>query len=57
MKNPPAMQETWVPSPGQEDALAEGMATPKGGSGGVGSWKDSPDIGLNTSSVNLRGIS
>ena len=27
MKNPPAMQETWVPSPGQEDALAEGMAT------------------------------
>ena len=29
----------------------------KGGSGGVGSWKDSPDIGLNTSSLNLRGIS
>jgi len=27
VKNPPAMQETWVPSPGQEDALAEGMAT------------------------------
>ena len=27
MKNPPAVQETWVPSLGQEDALAEGMAT------------------------------
>ena len=27
VKNPPAMQATWVPSPGQEDALEEGMAT------------------------------
>ena len=25
--NPPAMQETWVQSPGPEDALEEGMAT------------------------------
>ena len=24
---PPAMQETWVPSLGQEDPLEEGMAT------------------------------
>ena len=27
VKNPPAMQETWVRSPGQEDPLQEGMAT------------------------------
>ena len=27
VKNPPAMQETWVPSLGQEDPLEEGMAT------------------------------
>ena len=26
-KNPPAMQETWVRSLGQEDPLEEGMAT------------------------------
>ena len=26
-KNPPAMQETWVQSLGQEDPLEEGMAT------------------------------
>ena len=28
VKNPPAMQETWVPSLGWEDPLEEGMATP-----------------------------
>ena len=27
IKNPPAMQETWVRSLGQEDPLEEGMAT------------------------------
>ena len=27
VKNPPAMQETWVLSLGQEDALEKGMAT------------------------------
>ena len=27
VKNPPAMQETWVQSLGQEDPLEEGMAT------------------------------
>ena len=27
VKNPPAMQETWVPSLGREDPLEEGMAT------------------------------
>ena len=27
VKNPPAMQETWVPSPDCEDPLEEGMAT------------------------------
>ena len=28
VKNPPAMQETWVRSLGWEDPLEEGMATP-----------------------------
>ena len=27
IKNPPAMQEIWVPSLGQEDSLEEGMAS------------------------------
>ena len=27
VKNQPAMQETWVPSLGQEDSLEKGMAT------------------------------
>ena len=27
VKNPPAMQETWVQSLGQEDLLEKGMAT------------------------------
>ena len=27
VKNPPAMQETWVPSLGWEDPLEKGMAT------------------------------
>ena len=27
VKNPPAMQETWVRSLGQDDALKKGMAT------------------------------
>ena len=27
VKNPPAVQETWVVSPGREDPLEEGMAT------------------------------
>ena len=27
LKNPPAMQETWVKSLGREDPLEEGMAT------------------------------
>ena len=27
VKNPPAMQETWVPFLGQEDPLKKGMAT------------------------------
>ena len=27
VKNPPAIQETWVPSPGWEDPLEEDMAT------------------------------
>ena len=27
VKSPPAMEETWVLSPGQEDPLEKGMAT------------------------------
>ena len=27
VKNPPAIQETWVPCQGQEDPLKKGMAT------------------------------
>ena len=27
VKNPPAMQETWLPSPGWEDPLEKGKAT------------------------------
>ena len=27
VKNPPAMRETWVQSPGWKDSLEEGMAT------------------------------
>ena len=27
VKNPPAVQETWVPSLGQENSLEKGMAT------------------------------
>ena len=30
VKNPPAMQESWVPSLGQEDPLEEEMATHPG---------------------------
>ena len=30
VKNPPAKQETWLPYPGQEDPLEEGMATRSG---------------------------
>ena len=30
VKNPPAMQETWVLSLGREDPLKEGMATDSG---------------------------
>ena len=30
VKNPPAMQETWVPFLGWEDPLEEGMATHSG---------------------------
>ena len=27
INNPPAMQETWVPSLGQDDSMEKGMAT------------------------------
>ena len=35
VKNPPAIQETWVPSPGWEDPLEEEMATPSS----IPGWK------------------
>ena len=44
VRNPPAMQETWVRSLGREDPLEEGMATHSnilawGISMGTGAWE------------------
>ena len=41
VKNLPATQETWVPSPGREDPLEEGVATPSG----VLAWRVPMDRG------------
>ena len=41
IKNPPAMQETWVPSLGWEDPLEEGMATHTS----IHAWRISTDRG------------
>ena len=41
VKNPPAMQETWVRSLGWEDTLEEGMATQPS----ILAWKISMDRG------------
>ena len=43
VKNLPAMQETWVPSLGQEDPLEEGKATPSGILAWRIPWTEEPD--------------
>ena len=45
VKNLPAMQETWVPSPGQEDPLEKEMATHSSGSVGKESACNAGDLG------------
>ena len=42
VKNPPVMQETWVPSLGQEDPLEEGMATHSGIPAWRTPWAEEP---------------
>ena len=42
VKNPPAMQETWVQSLGWEDPLEEGMATHSGIFAGRIPWTEEP---------------
>ena len=42
VKNPPAMRETWVCSPGQEDALEKGMATHSSVLAGRITWTEEP---------------
>ena len=42
VKNPPARQETWVQSLGQEDPLEKGMATHSGILSGIISWTEDP---------------
>ena len=43
VKNLPAMLETWVQSPGQEDPLEEGMATHSGILAWRILWTEEPD--------------
>ena len=40
VKNLPAMQETWVPSLGQEDPLGKGMATHSSSLGWTIPWTE-----------------
>ena len=47
VKNPPAMQETWVPSLGWEDPLEEGMATHSS----ILAWKIPTDRGASQATV------
>ena len=42
VKNPPAMQETWVQSLGWEDPLEEGMATHSNIIAGESPWTEVP---------------
>ena len=42
VKNPPAMQETWVPSLGWEDPLEKGMATHSNDLAGRIPWTEEP---------------
>ena len=43
LKNLPSMWETWVQSPGQEDALEKGMATPSSIFAWRIPWTEEPD--------------
>ena len=43
VKNPPAMQETWVQSLGWEDPLEEGMAIHSVFLPGESPWTEEPD--------------
>ena len=54
VKNPPAMQESWVPSLGQEDPLEEEMATHPGILAWEIPWTEEPG-GLQ--STGSRGVS
>ena len=47
VKNPPAMQETWVPSLGWEDPLEEGMVTPSS----ILAWRIPMDRGAQSATV------
>ena len=42
VKNPPAMQETWIQSLGREDPLEEGMATHSSILAWRTSWTEEP---------------
>ena len=43
VKNMPAMQETWVPSPGQEDPLEKGIAAHSSVLAQRIPWTEKPD--------------
>ena len=43
VKNMPAMQETWVPSPGQEDPLEKGIAAHSSVLARRIPWTEKPD--------------
>ena len=43
VKNPPAMQETWVQSLGWKDPLEEGMATHSVSLPGESPWTEEPN--------------
>ena len=43
VKNPPAMQETWDPTLGQEDPLEKEMATPSSILAWEIPWMEEPD--------------
>jgi len=54
VKNPPAMQETWVQSLGWEDSLEEGMAPTPVFLPGASLWTEEPDGLQSTRSQRAR---
>ena len=54
VKNPPAMQETWVQSLGWEDSLEEGMAPTPVFLPGASPWTEEPDGLQSTRSQRAR---